>query len=220
MRPYAAWKRGFDFAGATILLVAMLPVWLLTVIILLIVQGRPIFYRQSRVGLHGQAFLLLKFRTMRDGDPPKLPDVPVVKHPRDPRVTPFGHLLRRLSIDELPQLLNILHGEMSLVGPRPLPVDDLEHPGWLEKVNAGERTRRLAWLECRHQVIPGLTGLWQVSANPAEDFENWMTRDLAYVERQSFGLDLLILCKTPWAIFRGRRHSSEQREQRTASMRE
>jgi lipopolysaccharide/colanic/teichoic acid biosynthesis glycosyltransferase len=198
-------KRWLDVIIAALLLVVLAPVWLLTALLLLIAQRRPILYRQPRAGLGGRAFAMLKFRTMTPGEPPRLPGQPVAKDPADPRVTPLGRVLRRLSIDELPQLVNVLRGEMSLVGPRPLPMDDLAHPEWLAGVDMHERQRRLDWLARRHQVLPGLTGLWQISPQNEADFDNWIANDLAYVDERSLSLDVAILLKTPWAVLRGRR---------------
>ena len=141
---------------------------------------------------------------MTAGATRRLPDRPVSKNPRDPRVTPLGGVLRRLKIDELPQLLNIVRGEMSLVGPRPLPVEDLEHPGWLNNLAEDARARCLDWRARREQLLPGLTGAWQISRNAEEDFDNWITCDLAYAETRSFLTDLRMLLVTPWAILRGR----------------
>jgi len=201
---YACIKRYLDVLGAACLLVVTLPLWALILIALALLQGRPFFYRQLRVGLHRRPFYLLKFRTMTDGTPRRRLDRPVVKDPDDPRVTPLGGLLRRSSLDELPQLLNILHGEMSLVGPRPLPKDDLDRPEWLTAGTPEECARRQEWLDRRHEVPPGLTGLWQITSNAAEDFENWLTCDLAYVASRSLALDLRILLRTPGAMLRGR----------------
>ncbi|MHB9022826.1 MAG: sugar transferase [Armatimonadota bacterium] len=194
-----------DLCGATMLLVVTLPLWFVVACAVLIAQGAPVLYRQQRVGRGGRPFTLLKFRTMRDGPPARLTDRPVARTSEAHRVTPLGRLLRRTALDELPQLLNVLRGEMSLVGPRPLPEDDLEHRGWLMEVGETERARRLEWHERRHQVPPGLTGLWQISSPPAEDFDNWITCDLEYVDSCSLFLDLRILFLTPVAILRGRK---------------
>lgn len=213
---YSASKRVMDLFGATLLLVASLPLWALTALALLLTQGPPLLFRQRRVGRDGRPFQMLKFRTMRQGAPARLPDRPVAKHADDPRVTPLGGLLRRLAIDELPQLLNVLRGEMSLVGPRPLPEDDLAQSGWLERVSADECARRLEWLAQRQQVLPGLTGLWQITPNAEADFENWIVSDLDYLARRGPGLDLMILLRTPWAVLRGRTGQSKAKAETTA----
>ena len=204
---YTYWKRRADLIIATLLLVAFSPIWLLTLLLLLLVQGRPLLYRQQRIGKHGQPFQLLKFRTMIDGAPPHIPDRPVAKLPDDPRITPLGRFIRRFAIDEIPQLLNVLRGEMSLVGPRPLPREDLERHGWLEVADPAERSRRADWLSQRQQVPPGLTGRWQITAQPEADFDNWITCDLAYVAHPTLRGDLLIILNTPFAVLRGRRQS-------------
>lgn len=201
---YRLFKRTLDLCVAMLMLIATLPLWLTTALILLLTQGPPVLFRQRRVGLGGVPFTLWKFRTMRGGVPARLDDRPVARAGEDPRVTPFGRLLRRWAVDELPQLLNVLRGEMSLVGPRPLPEADLAHPGWLEGVSAEERARRLAWQAARQTIPPGLTGLWQITPNPEADFDNWMVCDLSYLERKGPALDLLILLRTPWAVLRGR----------------
>lgn len=206
---YVGVKRALDFMLACLLLAITLPLWGVIACALLLTQGRPIFYRQARAGLDGQPFTLLKFRTMRAGAARCPTEAPVRADHADPRVTSLGRLLRRGALDELPQLLNVLRGEMSLVGPRPLPVDDLAHPGWLEDVTPSERARREDWARRRQCVRPGLTGLWQITANPADDFENWIVCDLTYVERVSPGLDLSILLRTPAAVLRGRQVTRE-----------
>ena len=204
---YLSEKRALDLVGASVLLLVTAPLWVLALVALALAQGPPLWFRQQRVGWQGVPFTLWKFRTMVAGDPPRLADRPVGKARHDPRVTPLGRVLRRVCLDELPQLLNVLHGSMSLVGPRPLPVDDVEHPGWLETDDAVERARRLAWFARRHTVPPGLTGLWQISAAPEDDFENWIACDLRYCDTRSLRLDLAILLRTPGAVLRGRRKS-------------
>lgn len=198
-------KRVLDAGAAVVALVLVAPLWAVLAALLWLTQGRPILYRQQRVGRYGASFTMFKFRTMIDGDHARVPDRPVARIAEETRITPLGRVLRRFALDELPQLLNVLHGEMSFIGPRPLPVDDLEHPGWLAYVSDDERARRLDWLARRHCVPPGLTGLWQITATPADDFDNWITRDLAYVEQHSLLLDLRILLATPWAVIRGRK---------------
>ena len=154
-------------------------------------------FRQERAGFHGRRFWMYKFRTMVDGAERMRPQVehlnemsgPVFKVTHDPRLTRVGRVLRKLSLDELPQLLNVLKGDMSLVGPRPLPVYEASRI-------KGEQRRRLA-------MRPGITGLWQVSGRNAVDFEGWMQMDLFYVDRWSLGLDLRILLRTIPVVLRG-----------------
>jgi lipopolysaccharide/colanic/teichoic acid biosynthesis glycosyltransferase len=203
-------KRALDMLVAAGALLLLLPLWGLVAAALWLWQGRPIFYRQSRIGRGGAPFTLYKFRTMRDGAPPRLPDRPIAKAAHDPRVTPFGRLLRRTAFDETPQFLNVLRGDMSLVGPRPLPQADLAQHGWLHGVTPAERARREAWAARRQEVRPGLTGLWQISPNAVDDFDNWIARDLAYLEQRSLLLDLRIILCTPWALLRGRRAQEER----------
>jgi len=160
--------------------------------------GSPVLYLQRRGGLYGRPFTMLKFRTMRVGAEAERAallaqnemDGPVFKLTNDPRVTRFGRLLRRFSLDELPQLLNVLAGQMSLVGPRPLPVEETA------ALTGGHR-RRLS-------MRPGLTCSWQVGGRSELPFKEWMALDLAYVDRWSLGLDLAILLRTLPAIVRGR----------------
>jgi lipopolysaccharide/colanic/teichoic acid biosynthesis glycosyltransferase len=155
-------------------------------------MGRPVMFRQRRIGLDGEPFEVLKFRTMSPDRRSNRLDVihdrrETHKSLRDPRHTKVGRLLRRYSLDELPQLINVARGEMSIVGPRPE----------LESVVANYRPG----LEQRHQVRPGLTGLWQISARgdgPMHENGDW---DLEYVERISFLTDLRIMLKTPVAMF-------------------
>ena len=161
-------------------------------------MGRPILFTQERAGLFGRRFRMLKFRTMaRDAEAKQEAlrernemSGPVFKLTGDPRVTKLGRLLRRSSIDELPQLLNVLGGSMSLVGPRPLP--------WREQqAMSGWHRRRLS-------MKPGLTGLWQVSGRNDVDFEQWMRLDLRYVDEWSLGRDAKILLKTIPTVLLGR----------------
>ena len=149
---------------------------------------------QHRGGLYGHPFPMLKFRTMRAGaeqeraalDEPNEMDGPVFKMRDDPRVTPLGRILRRTSLDELPQLFNVLAGQMSIVGPRPLPVDETA-------ALTGRHRRRLS-------IRPGLTCLWQVSGRSDLTFAEWMALDLEYVDRWTLWLDLAILLRTIPAI--------------------
>jgi exopolysaccharide biosynthesis polyprenyl glycosylphosphotransferase len=192
--PTASWllKRGVDLVGALALTVLLSPL-LVGVAIWIKVQEPtwPVLFRQRRVGLNGRQFWCLKFRTMvpdaeRQQDRIRHLNImtgPVFKAPDDPRVTPLGRVLRRLSLDELPQLLNVLAGHMSLVGPRPaLPEEVLQY---------GDSYRK------RLSVRPGITGLWQVSGrNEIQDFHQWMVLDLEYIDRWSLALDFKILLRT------------------------
>ena len=176
-------KRLLDVAGAGIGLVLAAPLLGAAALAVRLVMGPPVLFRQQRPGLHGAPFTLYKLRTMRetvgaDGRP--LPDAE--------RLTRLGRFLRRASLDELPELLNVLRGEMSLVGPRPLLMDYL-----------GRYTPRQAR---RHAVKPGLTGLAQVSGRNALSWEEKFDLDLHYVERRTLWLDLRILACTPAAVLR------------------
>lgn len=183
---------------AAALLVALAPVFLALAFLALVFGGSPLLYVQRRGGLYGRPFNMLKFRTMRVGAEAERAallaqnemDGPVFKLSNDPRVTPFGRLLRRFSLDELPQLLNVLLGHMSLVGPRPLPLDETS------ALTGGHR-RRLS-------MRPGLTCLWQVSGRSEVPFKEWMALDLDYVDRWSLWLDCAILFRTIPAIIKGR----------------
>ncbi|MEM8603411.1 MAG: sugar transferase [Cyanobacteria bacterium P01_H01_bin.121] len=184
-------KRYLDYVAACLGLIALIPVFVGIAIAIQINSPGPVFYRQSRVGLHGKVFQMWKFRTMypnaeqlqasleaqnQGGDV-------LFKLKRDPRIIKTGHFLRRTSLDELPQLFNVLMGQMSLVGPRPLPTRDVE--------------RFDAWHHTRHQVLPGITGLWQVSGrSEIDDFDDAARLDLYYIDNWSFNLDLEILVET------------------------
>jgi lipopolysaccharide/colanic/teichoic acid biosynthesis glycosyltransferase len=159
----------------------------------------PVLFRQQRAGLNGQPFTMLKFRTMVTNAEQLKQELaalnemsgPVFKVTNDPRITPIGRFLRKWSIDELPQLLNVLRGEMSLVGPRPLPVDEVR------RFDDPAHRRRLS-------VKPGLTCLWQVSGrNDVKDFKEWVRLDLEYIDNWSLWLDLKILLRTIPAVFAG-----------------
>jgi len=187
-------KAAVDRVLATLLIVALAPVMLLVALAVRIAIGRPILYVQRRGGLYGHPFPMLKFRTMRNGADKERDtlsglnemDGPVFKMRNDPRVTPLGRILRRTSLDELPQLFNVLAGQMSIVGPRPLPVEET-------RALAGRHRRRLS-------IRPGLTCLWQVSGRSDLTFAEWMALDLEYVDRWTLWLDLAILLRTIPAI--------------------
>jgi len=189
---YLRAKRLLDFVGAIVLLVALFPIMLVTLLMLCVTtKGRPLFF-QSRVGQLGRRFTMVKFRTMRL-DAAKLQslvenekDGPVFKNRRDPRVTRIGRILRSTSIDETPQLFNVLAGHMALVGPRP-PV-------------ASEVAQYKAWQRRRLAVRPGLTCLWQISGRSEIGFVQWMRMDLWYLRNQSLKTDLELLLRTPLKV--------------------
>jgi len=194
--PEASWegilKQVIDLAGAVILTLFLSPVFLFAALAIRFTSPGPILFRQQRCGLNGRAFTMLKFRSMisdaeqRKHELAALNEMggPVFKVTNDPRITPIGRFLRKYSIDEFPQLLNVLRGEMSLVGPRPLPVDEVE------RFDDPAHRRRLS-------VKPGLTCLWQVSGrNNVKDFAEWVRLDLEYIDNWSLWLDLKILWRT------------------------
>ena len=187
-------KRVLDIVGAGVGLVLLSPLLIVTAILLRLREGSPILFRQTRVGLHGRPFTIFKFRTMIPGAEEQLDEVQhlnersgvTFKAKDDPRITPFGRWLRTTSIDELPQLWNVLTGSMSLVGPRPpLPHEVAEYDVW--------HRRRLS-------MKPGITGLWQVEARHEPDFDRWVEHDLIYIDGWSIWLDLKILAKTVPAL--------------------
>lgn len=191
---YAAAKHAFDVGFALLLLILTAPVWLIAVVFIRLTSPGPALYRQTRIGHDGRPFTCYKFRTMVDGADEQKASLqhmnemsgPVFKIRADPRITPVGRWLRRTSIDELPQLINVLKGDMSVVGPRPpLPEEVAQYGGY--------EFGRLA-------VKPGLTCLWQVSGRSALDFPTWVALDLEYVERRSFWFDLLIVLWTVPAV--------------------
>ncbi len=187
-------KRTFDFVVALLLVVVLSPVLVLIAIAVAISSRGPVLYRSMRPGIGGESFACLKFRTMRSDADQIQADLeslneasgPLFKIRRDPRLTRFGTFLRRYSLDELPQLLNVLAGKMSLVGPRPLPQRDFDQ---LEE-----------WHKKRYLVLPGITGLWQVAGRSELDFDDLVRLDFLYLERWSVGLDLAILLKTVPAV--------------------
>ena len=182
---------------AAILGIVLSPLILLIILAVKFTSRGPVLFHQSRAGKNGREFSMLKFRTMRVGaeaEKAQLADQnemkgPVFKMRHDPRVTGFGRILRRHRLDELPQLWNVLRGEMSLVGPRPLPVSEVQ------AISEGADRRRLS-------VKPGLTGLWQISGrSDLADFSDWVRLDLTYIDQWSLWLDVKILLATvPEAI--------------------
>lgn len=201
--PDASWqalvKSGMDFVGALLLLVLLAVPLLVVALLVWLTSPGPVLFRQQRAGLNGSPFTMLKFRTMvtnaeqlkREIEQLNEMSGPVFKVTNDPRVTPLGRFLRRWSVDELPQLINVLRGDMSLVGPRPLPLDEVR------RFDDPAHRRRLS-------VKPGLTCLWQVSGrNEVRDFKEWVRLDLEYIDNWSLWLDLKILLRTVPAVFTG-----------------
>jgi exopolysaccharide biosynthesis polyprenyl glycosylphosphotransferase len=190
-----ALKRSFDLIAAGLALLCTLPVMLVIALAVKLTSRGPVIYRSVRPGLAGRPFYCLKFRTMLnnadqiqdDLEPLNEQTGALFKIKDDPRLTPIGAWLRRFSLDELPQLINVVRGEMSLVGPRPLPMRDYE---------------LLAnWHKKRYLVLPGITGLWQVSGRSELDFDDLVRLDFLYLEQWSLFLDLSILLKTIPAVF-------------------
>jgi exopolysaccharide biosynthesis polyprenyl glycosylphosphotransferase len=191
-------KRAFDLVVSAMVLLVGLPLWLGIAAAVKLTSRGPVLYRDRRVGLGEREFGMLKFRTMRSdaaGHQAQLEasneaDGPLFKIREDPRVTPVGAVLRRLSLDEIPQLWNVLRGEMSLVGPRPLPLRDYRQ---LER-----------WHRKRYLVLPGVTGLWQISGRSSLGFDDLVRLDFYYLENWSIWLDISILAKTIPAVISGR----------------
>jgi lipopolysaccharide/colanic/teichoic acid biosynthesis glycosyltransferase len=191
-------KRMIDIVGASIGLILLAPVFLIIALAIKLTNGSPIIFSQERHGRNRRRFRMYKFRTMVNQAEQLQPLLerrneaagPIFKIRRDPRVTRLGAFLRRSSLDELPQLLNVLKGEMSLVGPRPLPVRDVS------KFEEG-------WLLRRFCVVQGLTGLWQVNARNTVNFEDWVKQDCEYIDNWSLRLDLRILLKTVPVVLKG-----------------
>ncbi len=189
-------KRSFDFVTAMLLVLFLSPVLLFAALGVKLTSRGPVIYRSVRRGLGGQSFACFKFRTMYQDAEARQKELEaanekggaIFKMRDDPRVTPIGRFLRRWSIDELPQLFNVIRGEMSLVGPRPLPERDYE--------------RLEDWHRKRYLVLPGMTGLWQVSGRSELDFDELVRLDFLYLERWSVFLDLSIMLKTIPAVVR------------------
>jgi exopolysaccharide biosynthesis polyprenyl glycosylphosphotransferase len=191
-------KRVLDLAISCVVLVFLAPVLVVTAIAIKLTSPGPVFFLQNRVGLNKRRFKICKFRTMvvdAEKEMARLQHLnevsgPVFKIKNDPRITPLGRFLRKTSIDELPQLFNVLKGDMSLVGPRPLPVRDYE--GFSKD-----------WQRRRFSVRPGITCLWQINGRSSIPFEKWMELDLEYIDGWSLWLDLQILVRTIPAVLRG-----------------
>jgi lipopolysaccharide/colanic/teichoic acid biosynthesis glycosyltransferase len=198
IRPMPAWKRLLDVAVASFSLILLLPLFLMVGIAIKLTDGGPVFFRQRRAGLGGKPFWICKFRTMIVDAEQKRSELlhlneqdgPAFKLKNDPRITTIGRILRQTSIDELPQLWNVIRGEMSLVGPRPLPVDESE--------------KCSPWQHRRVDVTPGLTCIWQVKGRSGVSFSDWVRMDRTYINRRSFWQDVKLMLQTIPAVVRRR----------------
>jgi lipopolysaccharide/colanic/teichoic acid biosynthesis glycosyltransferase len=208
-------KRYFDVFGASVFLLMFSPLFLAIAALIKIVSPGPVFYKQQRVGYAGQPFTFLKFRTMRlnaetrehqdylaslinGASDDNRSDVPMAKLDHDPQIIPCGGLLRKSCLDELPQLFNVLRGEMSLVGPRPpIPYEVKEY-----------RT----WHRGRFNALPGMTGLWQVSGKNKLSFREMVRLDIRYARERSLWVDIKILFRTPLAVFEQLRDSLKNKK--------
>ena len=192
-------KRGFDIFASAILLVGLSPLLLVMALAIWVSSDTPVLYRWHVVGKDGRPFVGYKFRTMIVGADRLKEDLraqnemrgPVFKMSDDPRVTPLGKILRKFSLDELPQLWSVLVGDMSLVGPRP-PLQS-------------EYARFTDFQKRKLAVTPGMTSLWQVSGKPS-DFDEWVRLDLEYIEHWSLGLDVKIFFKTALIVLTGKNY--------------
>jgi exopolysaccharide biosynthesis polyprenyl glycosylphosphotransferase len=194
-------KRGFDIVASTLALICLSPTLIAIAIAVKFSSKGPILYKAPRVGRGGRHFMFLKFRSMHTTmDRSHVAHANekqghIFKMKQDPRVTPVGRFIRRYSLDELPQLINVLRGEMSLVGPRPLPAGDMGPDGM---------SREYAdWSEGRSAVFPGITGLWQVNGRSELPFEEMVRLDLQYIREWSLMLDIKIILATPGLVVKG-----------------
>jgi len=191
-------KRIMDITLSSALLFLSIPIFLVVPVSIKLTSKGPVFFTQKRVGFGKRTFSLFKFRTMATGAEKKQKELeslnevsgPVFKIKNDPRITPLGKYLRKYSIDELPQLINVLKGDMSIVGPRPLPERD--YKGFSED-----------WHRRRFSVRPGLTCLWQVQGRSNISFDRWMELDMEYIDKWTLWLDLKILAKTVPTVLKG-----------------
>lgn len=196
---YVLLKRAMDVLLSLVLIIILLPLYLVTALLIKLTSPGPVFFIQQRLGLHKRRFGVYKFRSMvpeaekKQTEMEHLNEVQgaAFKIKNDPRITPIGSILRKTSIDELPQLLNVLKGDMSLVGPRPLPVRDYE---------GFDRD----WHRRRFSVRPGITCLWQISGRNGISFDKWMELDMHYIDNWSIWLDLKILLGTIPSVLKGR----------------
>lgn len=194
VQPIPFWKRGLDIVGAATALTIFSPLIALIALTIKLTKGGPVLFSQQRAGLGGKPFRIYKFRTMVvDAEAQKQAlrkfseqDGPAFKLKNDPRVTPLGRILRKTSLDELPQLWNVLRGDMSLVGPRPLPLEEAE--------------KCLQWQRRRLDVTPGLTCIWQVKGRSTVSFAEWIRMDVEYIRRRTILHDLSLLAMTIPAV--------------------
>ncbi|MBK9055295.1 MAG: sugar transferase [Chloroflexi bacterium] len=200
-------KRFLDIVLTVITLLTLAPLFLILALAIKLHSPGPVFYKQTRIGKDGQPFEMFKFRTMQVGNnsqhhrqyvqnlirnniSPAQLGLSSLKLKADPRITGVGKIMRQFSVDEIPQLINVLRGEMSIVGPRPpLPYEHEIYSNW--------HAQRLL-------VLPGITGLWQVTAHNLVSFEEMVEIDLTYIQNLSLGLDLKIMLLTPWEMIRGK----------------
>ena len=191
-------KRGFDLTVSALVAIIGLPLWVLIALAIKLDSRGPVFYSDSRIGLNEHEFGMIKFRTMRADAEAQQAELErrneaegaLFKIKDDPRITRVGGFLRRFSLDEIPQVLNVLRGEMSLVGPRPLPVRDYE---LLEP-----------WHRKRYLVLPGMTGLWQVAGRSSLGFDDLVRLDFYYLEHWSVWMDISVILRTPLAVLTAR----------------
>lgn len=196
-RSYWVFKRAFDLVFASLALLVLAPIFFLIALAIFVTDGAPIAYAHRRVGKDGKPFNVLKFRTMvRNADkvlqqnPELFAEFQVkFKLEKDPRVTPIGRFLRKTSADELPQLINVVRGEMSLVGPRPIVTAELDRYGDQPFIY--------------EDVMPGCAGEWQASGRSNTSYDERIALDCVYYQRASFWYDLGVLIRTVWAIVRG-----------------
>lgn len=194
VRPFPIWKRMLDIVGTLAGIVVFSPLMIVIALLISLTSAGPVIFTQKRSGLGGKPFWVYKFRTMfQDAEARKAELLvlnerkgPAFKMKNDPRITAVGRLLRKTSLDELPQFFNVLKGDMSLVGPRPLPVDEMR--------------ASKSWHRCRLEVKPGITCLWQITSRDESCFDQWMRLDLEYIRNMSFSYDLKLLVMTIPAV--------------------
>lgn len=186
-------KRILDIVCCFFILLFLLPLFFIIAVSIKLDSKGPVFFLQKRCGRNGKVFNMYKFRTMvEDAESLKKRlqnemDGPMFKMRNDPRITNVGRILRRCSLDELPQVLNVLKGEMSLVGPRPLAEEEMEGDEY--------------WRRIRLSVKPGMTGLWQIMGRASGKFDDWVNYDIEYVQKRSLYMDMKILFLTLFAVF-------------------